>query len=234
MNDRKDKHVICEPETVEKETSFTYQGYQVVRREFFAHVQEPAITFNRYQIYVNMACLRKMPQVDYVQILVNPETKKLVIRPCGEDDKDSFLWRSNSKSGRRPKQITCRVFFAKIMELMKWRPELRYKLLGKLIHSNGEQLFLFDLAAAQIFQCAVVKFGERKNSRVPFFPAEWSAQFGLSEEVHRRSLQIDLFHGYTVFHIRLPEPSLPPTVPESSVPDMWMTQCERNEEQNGM
>lgn len=231
MNERKDEHTACGPGAEEKDTSFTYQGYQVVRREFFSHIQEPAITFNRYQVYVNMACLRKMPQVDYVQILVNPETKKLVIRPCGEDDKDSFLWRSNGKSGRKPKQITCRVFFAKIMELMGWTPELRYKLLGKLIRSNEEQLFLFDLTAPQTFRYAAPARGERKSSRIPVFPAEWSAQFGLSEEEHCRSLQIDLFHGYTVFNIRLPEPPL--AAPECSAPDTSMMQYGKDEARNG-
>ena len=27
---------------------FDYEGYQVVRQEFFAHINEPAVTFNNY------------------------------------------------------------------------------------------------------------------------------------------------------------------------------------------
>lgn len=210
---------------------FSYQGYQVVRREFLAHVQEPAITFSRYQISVNTACLKKLPQVDYIQALVNSDTKKLVLRPCGEDEKDSFSWRSNSKSGRRPKRITCRVFYAKIMELMDWSPELRYKLLGKLIHSNEEQLLLFDLTHPQIFQYAVVEQGTRKSSKTPVFPAEWKEQFGLPVEEHRRCLQIDLFHGYAVFGVRIQKPPLPyePTEEETSTSERWMTADQRED-----
>lgn len=204
---------------------FSYQGYQVVRREFLAHVQEPAVTFSRYQISVNTACLKKLPQVDYVQALVNSDTKKLVLRPCGEDEKDSFSWRSNSKTGRRPKRITCRVFYAKIMELMGWGPELRYKLLGKLIHSNEEQLLLFDLTQPQIFQYAAAEQGICKSGRTPVFPAEWKSQFGLPVEEHRRCLQIDLFHGYAVFGVRAPKPPLPHVPPEeeTSALEQWMT-----------
>lgn len=194
--------------------SFSYQGYQVVRREFLANAQEPAITFSRWQISVNTACLKKLPQIDYVQALVNSDTKKLVLRPCGEDEKDSFSWRSNSKSGRRPKRITCRVFYAKILELMGWGHELRYKLLGKLIHSNEEQLLLFDLTQPQIFQYTVVDRGICKSSGAPVFPAEWKTQFGLPVEEHRRCLQIDLFHGYAVFGVRVPKPPLPHMPPE--------------------
>lgn len=204
---------------------FSYQGYQVVRREFLAHGQEPAITFSRYQISVNAACLKKLPQVDYVQALVNSDTKKLVLRPCGEDEKDSFSWRSNSKSGRRPKRITCRVFYAKIMELMGWGAELRYKLLGKLIRSNEEQLLLFDLTQPQIFQYAVMKPGACKSSKAPIFPAEWRNQFGLPMEEHRCCLQIDLFRGYAVFGIRVPKPLLPHEPPEEkqNTLEQWMT-----------
>ena len=196
------RHISDFPNDMPLEDVFDYQGYQVVRREFFAHVQEPAITFNRYQIYVNSVCLKKMPAVEYVQALVNSDTKKLVIRPCSEDDRDAFQWRSKCKSGHRPKQITCRVFFAKMMELMGWDPELRYRLLGKLIHSNDENLYLFDLTAPQTFQRIVLEQGCQKVSRTPFFPAEWKLQFGLPVEEHRKSLQIDLFQGYTVFGIR--------------------------------
>lgn len=204
---------------------FSYQGYQVVRREFFAHVQEPAVTFSRYQISVNTACLKKLPQVDYVQALVNSDTKKLVLRPCGEDEKDSFTWRSNSRSGRRPKRITCRVFYAKIMELMGWGPELRYKLLGKLIRSNEEQLLLFDLTQPQIFQYAVAGQDIGRGGRTPVFPAEWKNQFGLPVEAHRRCLKVDLFHGYAVFGVQIPQQPLPyePPEEETNTLEQWMT-----------
>lgn len=95
------------------EEAFSFDGYQVVRGEFFAHTFEPSITFCGSKLYVNMACLNKLPTVEYIQILVNQDTKKLVIRPCREDEKDSFRWCSNAAK-RKPKQVICRVFFAKI------------------------------------------------------------------------------------------------------------------------
>lgn len=55
--------------------SFSYDGYQVVRGEFFAHIYEPSFTFNNYKVSVNTACIKKLPDVEYVQILVNPIEK---------------------------------------------------------------------------------------------------------------------------------------------------------------
>ena len=102
-------------EEVIQDDMFSYDGYQVVRGEFFAHIYEPSLCFNQSRVYVNMGCLKRMQDVDYVQILVNAEEKKLVIRPASEDEKDAFLWCSIKNAVRRPKQITCRVFFAKIV-----------------------------------------------------------------------------------------------------------------------
>ncbi len=191
-------------ETEEKrmqEEVFSYDGYQVVRGEFFAHTFEPSITFCDSKVYVNMTCLNRMPDVEYIQILINQQTKKLVVRPCGEDEKDSFRWCS-STGRRRPRQITCRIFYAKLAEMMQWNPVYRYKLLGKRITANSEQLYIFDLTATEVYQRIRQEGGKVRNSRTPVFPSEWQNQFGLPVEEHRRQLQINIFDGYTVFGIK--------------------------------
>ncbi len=178
---------------------FSYEGYQVVRGEYFAHLYEPSITFNRCKISLNTACIKRLPDVAYVQILVNSEEKKLAVRPCSEDEKDSFLW---CTAKRKPKQITCRMFFAKVVDLMGWNLDYRYKLLGKLIKSGNEYLFIFDLTATEIYQ-RIIKAGEKtKTSRTPIFPSQWQNQFGLPVEEHRKQLQVNIFNGYTIFGLK--------------------------------
>lgn len=181
-----------------EDENFSYNGYQVVRGEFFAHIKEPSITFNNCKVYVNAACLNKLPHIDFVHILVNPTEKKLVVRPCREEEKDSFCWCSNS-SKRRPKQITCRIFFAKIMQLMDWNPDHRYKLIGKLIHTNNEILFVFDLKTAEVFQRIIREDNKKQTSRIPTFPEHWKEQFGLPFEEHKKSLKVNIVEGYAVF-----------------------------------
>lgn len=184
-----------------KDDDFSYEGFQVVRGEFFSHIYEPSITFNKNKIALNTACIRKLPEVEYVQMLVNPEEKKIAVRPCQEDEKDSFRWRSAGNK-LKPKQITCKVFFAKIMSLMGWNPNNRYKLLGKLIESGGELLFTFDLKTPEIFQRITKEDGSVKASRIPQYPEEWKNQFGLPVDEHRESLQVNIFEGYAVFGIK--------------------------------
>lgn len=181
-----------------EDNNFSYDGYQVVRGEYFAHLHEPSITFNRCKVSLNTACLKRFPDINYVQILVNSEEKKLAVRPCNEDEKDSFLWCTPK---RKSKYITCRVFFAKIIHMMDWNLDYRYKLIGKLIKSGDEYLFIFDLTATEIYQ-RIIEEGEKpKTSRTPVFPAQWQNQFGLPVDEHRKQLQINIFKGYTVFGI---------------------------------
>jgi hypothetical protein len=187
---------------IEEVDDFNFDGYQVVRGEFFAHMYEPSFSFNENKVFVNTACVKKLPDFDYVQILVNAEEKKLAIRPCDEAEKDSFRWSTSKNDKRLPKQITCRVFFAKVFSLMNWNSDYRYKLLGKLIRSRGELLFIFDLNNPEIFTRVIKEDGKIKKSRTPVYPEEWKSQFGLSVKEHQQNLQVDIFDGYAVFGIQ--------------------------------
>ncbi len=98
--------------------------------------------------------------------------------------------------------ITCRLFFAKVVELMGWNPDYRYKLLGKLIRANGEYLFVFDMNNTEIYQRILQEGKKPRNSRTPVFPAEWQNQFGLPVEEHRKSLQVNIVDGFAVFTVK--------------------------------
>ena len=182
---------------------FSYDGYQVVRAEFFAHLYEPSVTLNRETVSVNAACRRKLPDFEYVQFLVNPGEKKLAVKPCSEDMKDSFRWCTGDGKKRKPKKITCKIFFAKVMSLMDWDPRYRYKILGKLIRAKDDSLFVFDLSSAEAYHNRIK--GEPDPSRSPHYPEEWKNQFGIPATEHQDIQQISIFDDYTVFRIERSE-----------------------------
>lgn len=190
---------IPEIEITETE-QFNYDGFQVVRGEFFSHVYEPTFTLNKSKVSVNKACIRKLPKIEYVQILVNAKERKLAVRPCLEEEKDSVKWCSGIK--RNPKQITCKIFYAKVIELMGWNPNNRYKLLGKLMKSNNEYLFIFDLNNPEIYLPKMKSDGRFIISRTPSYPANWQNQFGVTVEEHRKNLQVSIFDGIAVFGLQ--------------------------------
>lgn len=197
-------------EIIDMGDDFDFDGFQVVRREFFAHLSEPAVTFNNCKFYVNSACLNKFPDTNHVQVLVNQNTRIMALRPCAENARDSFAWCSASKGKRKPKQTTCKLFFAKIVSMMDWNPDYRYKLLGRLIHANGEYMIAFDLTATEVYQRTLTEGAKPKNSRTPVFPAGWQDQFGLPYKEHQQSMQINIFDGYAIYSIKDSSPPGPP------------------------
>ncbi len=187
-----------------EDNEFSYDGYQVVRGEFFAHLFEPSVTLNNEKVSVNPACIRRLPQTDYVQFLVNPAEKKLAVKPCSEDTKDSFCWSALGADGKkRPKTISCKIFFAKIMKLMEWDPSYRYKILGKLIRANKDTLFVFDLNCAETYQKR--NSNGENTSKKPLYPETWKDQFGVPVNEHQDTVLINIFDDYTVFKIEKEE-----------------------------
>ena len=222
-----------EDEVIEDIPTFDLDSFQVVRREFFSHISEPSISFCDYKIGLNAACIKRMPDTDYIQFLVNRQTKTLAVRPCQESDLHSFQWCTTSGGKRKPRQVTGKMFFMKIFTMMDWNPDYRYKILGKLIRANGQYLFVFDLTSTEMYR-RIVKEGEKtKTSRVPVFPAEWQDQFGVPFEEHRKQLQINIFDSYTVFGIKDKDTEETPTtaLPASSEPYVSTAEATNMEQQ---
>ena len=187
-----------EPERIE----INLDEFEVARTEFLAQTREPSFIFNDGKVGVNTACVRKLPEVEYVQLLINRQKQKLAVRVCQEEDIFSIQWAREKNGKRSPRQITGRMFFMKVCDLMGWNPEYRYKIVGKLVRANEELLFLFDLNARQVFERSVGEDGKRTSSRKPVFPEEWKNQFGIPFSEHKKALQVSLFDGYTVFSVK--------------------------------
>ena len=61
---------IVDQKAIELAKDFSYDGYQVVRRELFAHLREPAVVIRRDSVTFNTACISGLEDAVYIQILV--------------------------------------------------------------------------------------------------------------------------------------------------------------------
>ena len=178
---------VDEAQDVEEVVSLA--GYQVTKAELFAHTREPAVTIWENRLKFNMACLRRFPGVTHIQILIHPEQKRVIIRPCEPDTPDSLRWAiGGGENEIRNRDLLCKLFAARIYDLMQWNPQYRYKLLGNPATCNGEVLFLFRLTDFELFWG-----GKRKGS---FLPEEWRNYFGVPVEQHEDAYKVDLADGY--------------------------------------
>ena len=175
--------------------------YEIVRPEFFAHVKEPALTVNVDKIGVNAACVRLMPDVEYVQILVNRKEKKLLLKPCDEVEITGYRWGRTKDGKRYPSQRTGEPFVLTLCKIMDWNPDYRYKVLGKMVRANGQALIAFDLTSSECFPKVVNRDGKRVSSRQSIFAERWNGRFGPTYSESRRSLEVKTFEDYTVITV---------------------------------
>ena len=196
-----DTEMQMQIEGIETIENIDLDDYEIVSAEFFAQVKEPAFTINVNKITANAAAVRMLPDVDYVKILVNQKEKKLVLKPCDELDISGYKWARMKDDRRYASQRTGEPFVLIICKLMGWNPDYRYKIMGKKNKANGEDVLVFDLTVAQVFEKPAP--GENgKGSRRSIMPAGWNGSFGPKFGENRRTLQVDTFSGYTVFSIK--------------------------------
>ena len=146
-----DEKEIVDQKAIELAEDFSYEGYQVVRRELFAHLREPAVVIRRDSVTFNTACIAGLEDVVYIQILVNQDNKRMVVRKCEENDKDALRWCVAKPDKRKSRKMTNKIFSAMMYEMMGWNLDCRYKILGHKITFEDETIYVFDLMETEIF-----------------------------------------------------------------------------------
>lgn len=177
--------------------------FEIVSPEFFSQIKEPSFTVNVNKVYVNAACVRLLPDVEYVKILVNRKRKQVAFEPSDEMDIKAYRW-SRTKDGKRyASQRTGDIFVMMLCEMMGWDPDYRYKIIGRLVHSKGHSLIVFDLMTYNCYPKAASEEGSGAARKKTAFPIEkWNGRFGPTYAESRRSLQVNTFDGYTVWTIK--------------------------------
>ena len=185
-----------EAKRLAEEANFSFEGYQVVRREFISHRFDPAMTIRGTSITFNNSCISKLENATYIQFLINPTEKKLIIRPCDIEARDAIRWCVVKEDKRKSRQITCKIFAERLYEMMGWDTLYRYRLQGMKIHYNGEAMYLFDLTSTECFLPQKRDENGKLSCSDAILPADWSKSFGMDVEAHDMSTKVDFLDGY--------------------------------------
>ena len=192
----------------ELESTFSYDGYQVVRKELFAHLRDPAIVIRKDSITFNTACITGLEDVVYVHVMFNSDLKRIVVRGCDENDKDALRWCVAKPDKRKSRKMSCKPFAELVYKEMGWDSECRYKMLGYRITFEGETLYVFDLLVPEIFH-----EGQRRkkgaaappnntpeekpvDTRKGFYPDDIAGTFGVPVEEHLKESEVQQMDGY--------------------------------------
>lgn len=190
----------------ELESTFSYAGYQVVRKELFAHLRDPAIVIRKDSITFNTACISGLEDVVYVHVMFNSDLKRIVVRGCDENDKDALRWCIAKPDKRKSRKMSCKPFSELVYNEMGWDSDCRYKILGYRINFEGETLYVFDLLVPEIFhEGQKRKKGESApqseetkpvNTRKGFYPDDIAGTFGVPVEEHLKESEVKQIDGY--------------------------------------
>ena len=190
----------------ELESTFSYDGYQVVRKELFAHLRDPAIVIRKDSITFNTACISGLEDVVYVHVMFNSDLKRIVVRGCDENDKDALRWCIAKPDKRKSRKMSCKPFSELVYNEMGWDSDCRYKILGYRINFEGETLYVFDLLVPEIFhEGQKRKKGESApqseetkpvNTRKGFYPDDMAGTFGVPVEEHLKESEVTQIDGY--------------------------------------
>ena len=205
----------------ELESTFSYDGYQVVRKELFAHLRDPAIVIRKDSITFNTACISGLEDGVYVHVMFNSDLKRIVVRGCDENDKDALRWCIAKPDKRKSRKMSCKPFSELVYNEMGWDSDCRYKILGYRINFEGETLYVFDLLVPEIFhEGQKRKKGESApqseetkpvNTRKGFYPDDIAGTFGVPVEEHLKESEVKQIDGYVSMGI------LTGKVPDTSV-----------------
>ena len=193
-------------------------GFQVTRREFMSHSFDPAMTARANSVTFNNACISRLEQAMYIQFLINPDLKALVIRPCSENARDAVRWCTKRQDKRKSREITCKEFTERLYELMGWEAAYHYKLQGFGIDVLGETLYMFDLKSDEHF---LPSFKDPKSGKMVrpkvIRPEGWADSFGMPVEEHDKSTQVDVASGFIGMTEAKQGIGIPPTQGETEV-----------------
>ena len=173
-------------DTVEVMNRLDLSGYEVVRAQYFATLQNPAMTISNGKLRFNTACLKKFEDVEYVELLLNSVDRCIAIRPCEKDNPNAIRW-GRLKEGRWcASTLGCRGLAKALFDMMEWEEGLKYRFRGQLVGQDDDKLMLFELDEPEMVKVEEIVLpskeqdeeGKTVKQTIYIFPPEWAGTFG--------------------------------------------------------
>lgn len=175
-------------------------GYVLPPRTQFSMLKKPSVTIKYGKMTFNMACIRLFESIEYILPLVHPDKKKLTVVMCAEEESASVAWaRKRQKDDVWVnRDITSEDFILNIYNLMGWKLDCRYKVLGRIANSREGLVIVFELEEAVMFASQPVEIvnketGEIKKKQVKYYPDAYKDCIGKSYNDYVESRQMNMF-----------------------------------------
>ncbi|MPM03036.1 hypothetical protein SDC9_49295 [bioreactor metagenome] len=204
-----------------KSGDFDMRGFEIARAQFFDTAEKICITFSADYIVFSAKCIRMFDKAQYIEMLVHPGKRLLVVRPCAKEMRHAIRWANQNDGQYYARSISCAAYIKTLYELFEWKLSCKYRIRGVFKQKDEESIVVFDMRETEIFipQNALETDLETKtesdllNGRVePFttgpkkdimaYPATWANNFGNNFYRHSQARELMAFdsHGTCNVH----------------------------------
>lgn len=197
---------LSTPDEVEIEVEagdFDLRGFEIARSELFDTVRSPFVKLEHKKIKFSTLCVRKFGSQNYIEILINPISRKLAIRPTNKDNRNAVLFAKPNAGVMYPKVISTAAFGETVYSLFGWNTDYKYRITGSLLEQDGEIAYVFDAKDSEAFFKPYVlpTQGTVENGRsavqplvpsgkhIRAIPEKWADTFGKPYYVHEKTLE---------------------------------------------
>jgi len=175
------------------------KGLEVVRTEYTSSVFRPKVNINLSSISFNKACVLLLPGVQYVNILIDRDKKRIIVLPVNQFAKDAIRW-CNIRDGEiRRRDCSAKKFGEKMYTMMEWIKENRYRVLAYYQEVDGVKLLVFNLMECEMVVPEFITLPSGKvvkRGRV-ILPGEWEG-FGMPLAEHEKANEVELNAHYSL------------------------------------
>ena len=172
---------------------FDLRGYEVARSQFFNTARRISVTFSEKSLFFSLEAIKKL-NTDYVELLVNPIEKLLVVHAVKKDEKHALKWARDEHKGKAKKLIYGKAFIPTLFDIFGWNRECKYRGTGTFVQKDDGAVLIFDMTETEMIIPKGVpiqvnedeKTGNDKSypseheSSIVAYPEAWITSFGSS------------------------------------------------------
>ena len=122
--------VIEKEEYVQSGLKLNLNGYQRVSSHFFPSSDDLSLTISGGKMRFSTACLKKLEDVEYIELLINTVNNCIAIRPCDSDNPNAIHWGRLKEDKWIVNSMSCRGLAKVIFSLMSWEDDGKYRFKG--------------------------------------------------------------------------------------------------------
>lgn len=242
--EKQQEDILIEADTGE----FDFRGFEVARSQFFDTTNKMCMTFDSKGVQFSTTCVKKFQNNQYIEILVHPIKKLIVVRSSNKKVRNSMRWAKIDSLGNTvARKISGAAFIPTLYELFEWNIDFKYRIRGVKKQKDNTNLMIFDIKDATIFVPQPVtekdKNGEnpledvtpvvpKTGKSIVAFPSAWANNFGndFYNQTHITPLKIAEKNGVDAEAIPFGESELEITAPDVVADNIQMLMKDMKQE----